>query len=105
MAPLLAKISEYTGFTAITLMGGTAPAKGRDSIVGFVHHGETNESLPRNFSAFDNEGFRRNVVSQFFKFLRHTAGEFDARTVGGHTAHLLQAQMMRTGSQQCRRML
>lgn len=74
---MLQKICEYTGFTAVTVIGGAPPVNdSSDYTLGVVNWGVTEELVPRNFSAYDPEGFRKNVLGQFYRFLRQTKSEF-----------------------------
>ncbi|KAF7790017.1 hypothetical protein EIP86_000965 [Pleurotus ostreatoroseus] len=73
VTPLLKLLCEYTGFKAITLIGGLVVEDGR-CMVGAVDYGKTVEPVPRSFSAFDPEGFDRKVIDQYTKFLYATRG-------------------------------
>lgn len=51
-------------------MGAAPPAtEGEDYILGVVNVGETDETVPRNFSEFDPNYFRKNILSHFYKFV------------------------------------
>lgn len=69
-------ISELTGLTSITLIGGVRPVASNgeeaDCLVASVHYGATVERLPRNFAEFDEESFRRNFVGSFEKYINCT---------------------------------
>lgn len=74
--PLLKLISEYTGFTCVTLLAGSAPAEGESRFsMAAVHHGRTNETIPRNFYEWNTENFRNNVLTTFGTFIRAVHGE------------------------------
>ena len=71
---MLELISAHTGLTALTLLAGAPVADGNRYVVGVVNYGKSSETVPRNFSAWDSEGFQ-NVVGQFTRFLNATRGE------------------------------
>ncbi|KAI0691767.1 hypothetical protein BC835DRAFT_1307434 [Cytidiella melzeri] len=73
ITPLLEAISEITGLENLTLLGGTAPYTQVDSYeVAVVHFGKIQEVVPRDFSEFNQDGFRLHVLSHFCKFLSAT---------------------------------
>ena len=77
ITPLLQLMSEATGLSHLTLIGGCPPKTSTDKyIVSVVYHGTTNETMPRDFFQFDREDFRANILGYFCKFLTVTTGKF-----------------------------
>lgn len=74
VSPLLELIAKYTGYTAITIIGG-AP-DGEKYSVGVVNYGVADGLVPKNMTSVDPEGFRTHFVNQFVKFLRVQKGMF-----------------------------
>lgn len=73
---MLQLISEHTGLQCVTLIAGSAPTSETGGYsISVVNYGKTKEAYPRQFSAFDPEGFSNNFVRQFTKFLNKTSGE------------------------------
>ncbi|KAF7798645.1 hypothetical protein EIP86_009869 [Pleurotus ostreatoroseus] len=73
VTPLLQLIGAYTGFKVITLIGGMRVESG-ECMVGAVNWGKTDEVVPRLFSTFDQEGFNKNIIEHFTKFLYAMSG-------------------------------
>lgn len=74
VTPLLQLIGAYTGFKAVTLLGGMLVEDG-ECMVGAVNWGKTNEVVPRPLNTFDPDGFNKNIIGQFTKFLYAVAGQ------------------------------
>ena len=65
-------ISDYTGFTCVTLVGAKPKDDGEGVVFGAVHHGETAETLPKNFATFDPERFEQ-WSGEFCEFVQAVA--------------------------------
>lgn len=73
--PLLKLIGAYTGLTAITLLAGAPVGNGEEYVIGAVNYGKSNDAAPRPFNEWDPEGFDKNVIEQFTRFLNATRGD------------------------------
>ncbi|KAF7789196.1 hypothetical protein EIP86_000134 [Pleurotus ostreatoroseus] len=78
VTPLLNLISEYTGFTCVTLIGGMA--QGESWLCKSVNIGKTNDIVPQRFDEWDAPGFRKNFCGQFVRFVKECTK--DAETNG-----------------------
>ena len=69
---MLKLISEYTGFTCVSLVGARPQNDGQGVIFGAVHHGETEETIRKNFASFDPPVFEQ-WSAMFCEFVQAVA--------------------------------
>ena len=78
--PLLQLVSEYTGFTCVSLVGAMPKEDGPGVIFGAVHHGETADAMRKNFASYDPAAFERWSESfcEFVQVVARSVGELQS---------------------------
>ena len=70
--PLLSLISDYTGFKCVSLIAASATPDDTSSRASWVavHHGKTRDVIPKDFAAYDKDGFADKFVGTFLDFVQ-----------------------------------
>jgi hypothetical protein len=75
LQPLIDGIRMYTK-TSVTILVGSPPSEeGGNYFVKVLNSGTTTDtSTPKDFHDWDEQGFTKNIVQHFVRFLSHTSG-------------------------------
>lgn len=79
--PILNILSTYTGFTCLTLVAGAPRPDDKDGYdFCAVHHGDTKDTVPKNFGTHDPEVFQ-TWSQTFCNFVRAAKGMFISASI------------------------
>lgn len=65
----------HTGFTCVSLIRGCYDDVEKKYTVGAVNYGKTTDDIPKDFTSFDPDGYRKKFAGQFALFIGATKGQ------------------------------